>query len=250
MCAQTNSEYPELNNYSRFGFSVGGVLFNEAKLSDLYGPYTVQTKPIPSFSFGITYNLPLHRKWSIETGLFFVNEPSLYVDCVLFRKDLPEVFTSNVYENIRLYLMYSPSIPLSVKYNLKISKNSYLHYQVGIKTMLIFSSSSLWTVSMLQDSLIYNVFGIYCESPDPVFHGSFFTGVGYSIALKHILLRVNLTYTSNFQNTNEGFLKFLNLRESADSGGNYILSGDHFAFTITANFKKFKKRLEQQKLKM
>lgn len=246
--AQSNIEYPELNKYSRIGFSVGGVLFNKARLSDQYGPYTIEPKPTLSYSFGITYNLPIHKKWSVETGLFFLHEPALRFDYTILQKDLPETWDSNIDEKFTDFIMYTPSLPLYLKYRIKINKNSYLNFQTGMKAMLYFPSSSKFIQSIQNDSLISTLLGVKTMSPDSYIHGSFVSGIGYSIATKYVLIQANINYTSNFQSTNKGFYSFINLRESPDSGGKYTLSGDHFSFTITAHFTKSKKKLAKDNL--
>lgn len=247
--AQSNIEYPELNKYSRIGISVGGILFNKARLSDQYGPYAIEPKPTLSYSFGITYNLPIHKKWSVETGLFFVHEPALRFDYTILEKDLPETWDSNIDEKFTDFIMYTPSLPLYLKYKIKINKNSYLNFQTGIKAMfLIPSASSSYSVSIHDDSLTYKLMSINSESPEPFFYGSFVTGIGYSITTKYVLFQANINYISNFQSTFKGFYEFYNLRESPDSGGKYTLSGDHLSFTITAHFKKSKKKLAKENL--
>jgi len=246
--AQNNIEYLELEKYSRFGLSVGGVLFNKARLSDQFGPYAIEPKPTLSYSFGIIYNLPIHKKWSIETGLFFVHEPSLRFDYTILQKDLPETWDSNIDDKVNAFIMYTTSLPLYLKYSIKINNNSYLNFQAGMKAMLYFPSSSKFVQSIQNDSLISTLLGVKTMSPDSYIHGSFVSGIGYSIATKYVLIQANINYTSNFQSTNKGFYSFINLRESPDSGGKYTLSGDHLSFTITAHFKKSKKKLAKENL--
>jgi len=239
---QKSSEFNELKKFSNIGITFGGLYYRTPTIEDQYGYYSIHPVPALSYCFGITYNLPIYNNWSFESGLLFVNEASLSAKGYIERADLPVNWGDNFDFTINEPIGFTASIPLLVNYNLNIFKNNYLNFQLGMKTLIMFSSSNRFSIFFVNDDTNedFPVFSLHAASPDIFFYGSFVYGIGYSIDCNHILLKFKLNHSINFQNTFEGNYQFLNLKQNEDSGGSYKLSGDYLSLTLTAHLKKIK----------
>ncbi len=82
------------------------------------------------------------------------------------------------------------------------------------------------------------VFGLKLESPKNSFQGSFVVGTGFSYAMDKVLLKANLIYVMNFQNTISGEYQFANLFTSPDTRGYYDLSGNYLGLLFSVSLKK------------
>ncbi len=241
--SQSISTFEMLNKYNKLGFSIGGAMFVYPKINPLGGSYTIKPIPIPSYSFGITFNIPIKTHWSIETGIFMVNEPSIFSKIVIPKEELLGDDFPDFEHLTKIYIMYTTSFPLLLKYHFKINDKSILNLQMGLKLMYMISSSSVQKVTMvLSDTSEYSPFKIYSESPTNYCIGSFVYGIGYSYAFKYCLITTSLKHIINFQNTNNGYYYITNLKNSADSFGEYKLSGDYFSLNLNFQFLKFKSK--------
>ena len=84
------------------------------------------------------------------------------------------------------------------------------------------------------------IFGLKLESPENSLQGSFMIGTGFSYLLKKALLKANLIYVINFQNTISGEYQFANLFTSPDTRGYYDLSGNYLGLVFSVSFKNSK----------
>jgi len=82
------------------------------------------------------------------------------------------------------------------------------------------------------------IFGLKLNSQDFFFYGSYTAGFGVSHMTGWSLLKVNVIYVVNFQNTIEGEYQFANLLSSPDSRGYYKLSGNYIGLLFSVNLKK------------
>jgi len=241
--SQSISTFEMLNKYNKLGFSIGGAMFEYPKINPLEGSYTIKPIPIPSYSFGITFNIPIKTHWSIETGIFMVNEPSIFSKIVIPKEELFEDSFQDLEFETKMYSIYSTSLPILFKYNFEIDKKTILNIQMGLKLMYIIPNFSIGKISIgLSDNTIYSLLRIYTDSPDEYITGSFVYGIGYSYAFKYCLITTSLKHIINFQNTNNGYYYITNLKNSADSYGEYKLSGDYFSLNLNFQFLKFKSK--------
>ena len=244
---QTNEGYPELKKYSNFGFTFGGALFANPKIVPITGQYTLKPIPIPSYSFGISINIPIKFPWSIETGIFMMNEPSIFSKLFIPNEELVGMGTFDFEDKTKMYSLYSPSIPLLLKYQIKMSEKSIINLQSGLKVMYVIPNSSAEAATIIiSDTSRYTLFSIYTETPEQYLFGSFIYGIGYSYAFKYCLITASLNHTINFKNLNKGFYIISNLINSSNSKGEYKLSGDYFSLNFNFQFLTKKYRIEQK----
>jgi len=247
LLGQTNEGYPELKKYSNFGFTFGGALFANPKIVPITGQYTLKPIPIPSYSFGISINIPIKFPWSIETGIFMLHEPSIFAKLNLPNEELVGLGSSDFEYEAKQYIMYTVSLPLLLKYHIKTTDKSFFNFQMGLKVMYLISNFAEEEVIVFDtDTSGYTLLSIYTESPEENFIGSFFYGIGYSYALKNCLITTSLNHIVNFQNTNNGYYGITNLVNSSDSYGKYNLSGNYFSLNLNFQFLSKKYRKEQK----
>ncbi len=86
-------------------------------------------------------------------------------------------------------------------------------------------SEYTYAISDEQLSDYREIFGLKLESPGNSIQGGFVIGTGCSYALDKVLLKANLIYVMNFQNTITGEYQFGNLFSSPPTRGYYNLSG-------------------------
>jgi|AntRauTorcE11898_2_1112593.scaffolds.fasta_scaffold00333_2 hypothetical protein len=84
------------------------------------------------------------------------------------------------------------------------------------------------------------MFGLYADSPRNSWQGSFVVGTGMHRMEKFGLLKAQLFYVMNFQNTMKGEYLYGNLLQSDDSRGYYKLSGNYVGLLFSYSFKKKK----------
>ena len=249
LLGQSNEGYSELKKYSNFGFTFGGSLFDKAKIEFEQGSYPVSSFATPSYNFGFYYNLPIYGKWSIQTGLYYAQEAGLSLNYKFLDEDITNIVNN---EQTKVSCKeYSFSIPLSVKYKVKIGSKSYLDFKLGMRMMLLLPSSIGLTNYFLADTGYCVNLRALALSPDEFFHGSIVSGIGYSIDLNKILLGIELNRTINFQNTFSGRFRFYNLLTNPDAYGYYNLSGDYWSLNVNIHFlsKKYRKEQKTQRKK-
>lgn len=229
--SQNENNLKELSKYSNFSFTVGAVLFDKAKIEFEEGSYPISSIPIPSYTFGFNYKLPVYGKWSINTGLFFVKEAALNIKYSFLDEDIlyPE-------QNEEIVAFDSPtfttSIPISLNFKTKIGIKSYLDFKLGMKMMLLPPAMVGWSNAFQNDTGFCNNFRIEIYSPYNVFiHGSLISSIGYTIDLNKVLIGFELSRTINFQNTFSGRFRFYNLLTNPDAYGYYNLSGNYWALS-------------------
>lgn len=238
--SQSTSTYSELSKYSNFGFTFGGVLFDKAKIEFEEGTYQISTFPIPSYSFGFYYDFPIYGKWSMQTGLKFVQEGALGIKYIF---DDDDIFYTQYNEEVKIIAspLFTTSIPLSVKFKTKIGKKSYLEMKLGMKMMLLVPAYVGASNILQTDTGNCINFRLQVFSPNNVFiHGSILSSIGYVIDLNKILIGFELSRTVNFQETFSGRFRFYNLLTNPDAYGYYDLTGNYWAFNININFQKAK----------
>lgn len=242
--SQGQRVYDGLSGFSNWSFIAGPVLYKKAEIRPQYGNLTFKNKPILGFNAGILYGFNSDRLWSFQTGLIIAKEPVYSVEYEIKNYDLFESYTEDLTFSYKSYTIYTFSSPLILSLNLQTSKNTFASLLVGSKIMYFpyGEAGMVYSISDEELSERREVFGLKLESQKNAFQGSFVLGTGFSYALQKILLKANIIYVFNLQNTIEGEYQFANLFTSADTRGDYKLSGNYLGLLFSISFNKFKKK--------
>lgn len=240
--AQEYKFYPVLSHYSNWGIVAGPALYNKAHIFPQYGDYTIESKPMWGFNAGIEYDFSPAGKWSVITGLLVAYEPGYKIEFTIKQEDIYPHFTEDCSYKTNMYAFYSFHSPLLVRLNIQINQNMFANFISGLKVMYFpHGSGSLSVVFHNEDDTeSRQVFFLECDSPDNSFQGSYIIGTGISIALDKMLIKSNLIYVWNFQNTMEGYYMFDNMFSSAPAGGDYELSGNYLGLMFSVSLAKKK----------
>lgn len=239
--SQERKVYDRLSGFSNWSFVTGPVLYKKAEIRPQYGNLTFKNKPILGLNAGILYGFNSDRLWSFQTGLIIAKEPVYSVEYEIKNYDLYESYPGDLTHSSKAYTMLTFSSPLLLSLNLQTSKNTFASLLVGSKIMYFpYGQAELTHAISYELSDYREVFGLKLESQKNAFQGSFVLGTGFSYALQKILLKANLIYVFNLQNTITGEYQFANLFVSADTRGDYNLSGNYLGLLFSISFNKFK----------
>jgi len=243
LVAQSNDEYPRLEKYRKWSVNFGPTLYKKAEIAPQYGEYSFTNKPIPSFTAGIEYDFYPERKWSVITGLLVAREPVYNISYTIFNKDLYPGSEGDLLNKAKAYSLMTFSAPLMLRLNIQSTSKTYLSFLTGLKVMYFPKGSASFAqlISYDDNSESLEIFGLNLHSQEFSFYGSSVIGTGFSIAMDKILLKTNLTYVINFQNTIEGEYQFGNLFESEPTRGSYELSGNYLSLSFSVSLKKHTK---------
>jgi hypothetical protein len=241
--SQEQKVYYELSKYSKWSFVAGPVVYNKAELTPQYGDLTFENKSMWGFNAGVMYDFYPDRKWSFLTGLIVAKEPIYSVVYEIDKNDLYSSYTENLTGEAKMYALYTFSSPIIINLNLKTGKRTFTNLSTGLKIMYFPSGEAEYTLAISDEELsdYREIFGLKLESPENSFQGSFVIGTGFSYALEKVLLKANLIYVMNFQNTISGEYQFANLFTSPNTRGYYDLSGNYLGLLFSVSLKKSKK---------
>jgi len=242
--AQQITEYPELNKYRKWAIVAGPVLYNKASITPQYGDYTFENKPILGFNAGFEYNFYPERRWSFCTGVLVALEPVYSVEYRIYNKDLFPEALGDLTNKTKMYSIVSFSSPLLLRLNIQSGNNTFISFLTGFKAMYFPNGGAemVHAISSQELSETREVFGLKLESPKNSIQGSFVVGTGFSYAMDKVLLKANLIYVMNFQNTISGEYQFANLFTSPDTRGYYDLSGNYLGLLFSVSLKKGKNK--------
>jgi hypothetical protein len=218
----------------------GPVLFDKATLSPQYGDLSFDNKPIIGFNAGFEYDFYPEKKWSLNTGLLIGLEPIYNLKVSIDIKDLYQTYESDVVVKTRKYSIISFSTPILVRLNIQALRKLFLNFSTGLKVVYFPTGESELYITIVNedDTESRQVFGLRLKSPENAFQGSFVIGTGCSYVLDKVLLKANLVYVMNFQNTISGEYQFGNLFSSPPTRGYYNLSGNYLGLLFSASLKK------------
>lgn len=241
--SQEQKVYNELSKFSKWSLVAGPVVYNKAELTPQYGDLTFENKSMWGFNAGVMYDFYPDRKWSFQTGLLVAKEPIYSVKYKILKQDLYSEYQDDLVDSYRSYAIYTFSFPFLLQFNLQTGKKTFASFVSGFKAMYFPSGSSDLVVAISSEELsdYREIFGLKLESPENSFQGSFVIGTGFSYALQKVLLKANLIYVMNFQNTISGEYQFANLFTSPDTRGYYDLSGNYLGLLFSVTLKKSKK---------
>jgi len=103
------------------------------------------------------------------------------------------------------------------------------------------SASMSVTLHNDDDTESREMFGLRVNGPN-LFQGSFVVGSGISYAIKKLLLKANIIYVMNFQNSVKGEYLFDNMFVSPRSRGYYNLSGNYLGLIFSISLVKKKEK--------
>ena len=212
-----NTHYPTLDGYKRTGWMLKGAYFKAGHSSIRSGTAKPEHLPILSYGFGFNYHIHANQKWSFSSGIWTIREAAYHVKF------------NYIDDKEKVYAIHSFSFPLLAHYQLPVFKNTFLHTTMGLKSRFLPPGG----IGLGYSSDSINLFDSNSDSPNNFWQGGFLIGGGASWARKKFLLRADLLYTYNFQNTLEGNYKFENLPSTPDSEGSYSLSGNHWALMLS-----------------
>ncbi len=238
--SQVQKSYDELKIFSKWSIVAGPVLYDKAKLTPQYGDLTFENKPMLGFNVGVLYDFHPEKKWSFQTGLIVAKEPIYSVKYNFFKEDLYSEYQEDLVDSHRSYALYTFSFPFLLQLNFQTGKKTFASFVSGFKAMYFPHGSSDLVVSISSEELSESreIFGLKLESPENSIQGSFVIGTGCSYALDNVLLKANIIYVMNFQNTISGEYQFANLFTSPDTRGYYDLSGNYLGLQFSASLKK------------
>lgn len=244
MQAQSKTHYPILEKYRKWSIVAGPIIYRPASLTPQYGDYTFQNKPMLGFNAGILYDFHPDKKWSCIIGLGCAKEPVYHVKFTLKKEDIYDHFYEDITDQMKMYSMVSFSSPILLRLNIQLGKKTFLSFLTGLKATLFPHGEAEMTYATVNEDMseIREVFGLRLESPKNMIQGSFVAGTGFSYAMDKVLLKTNLIYVINFQNTISGEYLVSNLFVSPESRGYYDLSGDYLGLMLSISFKKGKKK--------
>lgn len=242
--AQKNNRENAINQYRNWSIVAGPVIYNKAKLTPQYGDYTFVNKPILGYYAGFDYDFYHFKKWTLTSGFLWSKEPVYNLEYVLKEEDIYSHFNGDLYDYTKGYAMLSFSFPLYLKRNFQVARNLYLQPFTGLKLKYFPAGSAELSVNIYNEdrSESREVFGLRLESPENSFQCSYLIGVGCSYGMKKVLVKANLIYSMNFQNSISGEYMFGNLLVSPGSRGYYDLSGNYLGLLFSFNLKKGKLR--------
>lgn len=242
--AQQRAEYPELNEYRKWAFVAGPVLYNRATLTPQFGDYTFENKPMLGFNAGFEYDFYPDAKWSFLTGLYCAIEPVYNLQFTLKEIDIYNHFDEDYTDQVKMYSIVSFSSPLLLRLNIQSGNRTFISFLTGFKAMYFPKGDAemIYAISSQELSERREVFGLILKSPENSIQGSFIIGTGFSYAMDKILLKTNLIYVMNFQNSISGEYQFANLLTSPDTRGYYDLSGNYLGLLFSVSLKKGKKK--------
>lgn len=240
--SQEQKVYYELSKYSKWSIVAGPVIYDKARLTPQYGDLTFKNKSMVSYNVGLLYDFYTDRKWSFQTGLIVAKEPVYSIDFKINNNDLYPEYQGDLIDSYRSYALFTFSLPLHLQLNLQIEEKAFVSFITGFKAMYFPQGRSDLVVSISSEELsdYREIFGLKLESPQNSFQGSFIVGTGFSYALEKVLLKANLIYVMNFQNTISGEYQFANLFTAPNTRGYYDLSGNYLGLLFSISLKKGK----------
>ena len=238
--AQEQKTYSELSDFSKWSFVAGPLLYNKAEITPQYGNNTFENRNMPGFNAGVMYDFYPDRKWSFQTGLLVAKEPIYSVRVRIDHDDIYPEWPGDLNDKFKAYAIYTFSFPLFLRLNVQTGDHSYASFLTGLKAMYFPSGQQELTWAISSDELAdyREIYGLKLESHENTMQGSFVIGAGFSQARKKVLLKANLIYVMNFQNTISGEYQFGNLFTSPPTRGYYDLSGNYLGLLFAVSFKK------------
>lgn len=244
--AQTGDKYQVLNQYHRFGITVGPTLYNKGAIKPQFGNYTFDNFNTVSFNAGFEYDFRPTKVWSVQTGVFIGHEPAYNISVKIPIEEFSLVNREDFVMKWKRFGQYSVSVPITFSIKKRIAHRLYGQLKTGFRMMSYQQGSASTSIAIESDDQteMSQVFGLRMSTPETSIYGSYILGGGVHWASKWFLLKTDIVYTMNFKSILEGEYRFGNLLESEPSGGLYEMSGNYFALMFTVHFNRSKDKYE------
>ena len=238
LIAQKFDVFENLQNYRKFSLMVGTSLYHSATSRVTSGTMTPENLVNWGISGGFEYDFRPERRLSFVVGLMFAREPSYRFRLDIKKEEIPGVTTD--YTSIDREA-FSPtfSLPIYLTYKFPLSKNQFLEFQTGGKVKL-FAPTAIGYCLEIGENITdpIEVFSLEMENAEKFYYGSYLFGAGITTLFSGLLIKTNLLYTLNFQDTYGGEYAFKNLSVSGSSTGTYALSGNNLSLMVSIAFRK------------
>lgn len=240
--AQKLDVFENLENYQKFSLVMGTSLYHSATSRITSGTMTPEHIPNWGFSGGFEYDFRPERQLSFVVGVIFAREPSYRFRLDIKKEEIPGV-TSDYSSISREAFSPTLSMPIYITYKFPLSKRQFLEFQTGGKVKWFAPTAIGYSLAIgenITDPI--EVFVLEMENAEKFYYGSYLFGAGITTLLGGCLIKTNLLYTLNFQDTYGGQYEFKNLSVSGSSTGTYALSGNNLSLMVSIAFRKPKSR--------
>ncbi|NEN23825.1 hypothetical protein G3O08_09960 [Cryomorpha ignava] len=242
--AQESDLFEKLGDYRKFSLMIGPTLYHSAESRITSGTMAPENLPIWGISGGFEVDIRPERQWSFVTGMIFAKEPSYHIRLNIKQEDIPSR-TSDLIDKARDSYVPTLSLPLLITYKLPLSESQFLEFRTGGKVKIFPSADILYSLTYQDDmSGTRELFRLTMENTEKFYFGSFLFGAGITTLFNSFLIKTNLLYTLNFQDTYRGEYAFANLSVSGSSTGTYALSGNNVSLMFSIAFKKPENRIK------
>jgi|GEM_PF-3461015 len=230
--------FPEFNDYKRWGYHIGFMVYDATKNVDPTGPYVLQHEPQRGFSVGFTKLLRADHKISYKTGIYYQSTPVYKTNLQLRRE---EVFYEPLDNNLFRLSRFNFHVPLLVQFKKQLDNNLYFNIETGFMLALIQPGSASHTSSEFVTSLEdkREIFGIKAENITTLWIlPNVIISPGIYYRTDAVMYQLNFVYQNSIIRYYEGKYVVDNLAVSARSESRTTLSGDYIGIVFNVNLRK------------
>ena len=238
LVAQKLDAFENLGDYRKFSLMVGPAIYHSATSRITSGTMAPDHIMNWGISGGFEVDFRPERQLSFVVGMIFAREPAYRFRLDIKKEEIPGVtwdYTSTSRE------AFSPtlSMPFYITYKFPLSKSQFLEFRTGGKVKYFVPTWIGYGVSIgesISDPI--EVFALEMENTEQFYYGSYLFGAGITTIFRGFLIKTNLLYTLNFQDTYRGRYEFKNLNVSGSSTGTYAVSGNNLSLMFSIAFRK------------
>ena len=236
--AQKLDAYESLRDYRNFSLMVAPALYHSATSRVTSGTMAPENLMNWGISGGFEVDFRPENQLSFVLGMTFAKEPSYRLRLNIKKEEIPGV----TYDHTSIEReAFAPTlaIPFYVTYKFPLTKNQFLEFRTGGKVKLFPPGAIGYGVEIGENiTNPIEVFFLEMENTDQFYYGSYLFGAGITTMFNGFLIKTNLLYTLNFQDTFKGEYAFKNLSVSGNSTGTYAMSGNNLSLMFSIAFRK------------
>lgn len=236
--AQKLDAFENLGDYRKFSLLLGPALYHSATSRVTSGTMAPENLPNWGISGGFEVDFGPERQLSFVVGMIFAKEAAYRFRLDIKKEEIPGVTTD--YTTIDRDA-FSPtfSMPMYLTYKFPLSKSQFLEFRTGGKVKWFAPTWIGYNVAIGENIMNpIEVFALEMENTDKFYYGSYLFGAGITTIFSGFLIKTNLLYTLNFQDTYRGRYEFKNLSVSGSSTGTYAMSGNNLSLMFSIAFRK------------
>jgi len=236
--AQKLDAFENLKDYRMFSLMIGSALYHSADSRITSGTMAPENLMNWGIFGGFEYDFLPERQLSFVVGFTFAKEPSYRMRIDIKKEEIPGV-TYDHTSIEREAFVPTLAIPFYVTYKFPMTKYQFLEFRTGGKIKW-FPPGAIGYELAIGENITdpIEVFHLEMENADRLYHGSFLFGAGVTTIFSGFLIKTNLLYTLNFQDTFRGKYAFTNLSVSGNSTGTYAMSGNNLSLMVSIAFRK------------